>query len=274
MLDVRKEIPIHNITLAHTMGGEVSGTIDESIRHAITRLAHIHFVTTPGCKDRLLRWGEEPERVYQVGCPSMDLLGGDLSIDDSFYQRNGGVGHPIDLRRPFLLVLQHPVTTEFDTAAANMAQLVAAVEELRMPTLWFWPNGDAGSDEMSRELRKYRERTDPKHVYFIKSTSPEDFARLLNTCACLVGNTSSGIREGSFLGTPFVCVGTRQQNREQAQNTMNVGYDHREIVAAIKRQLAHGRYAPSMIYGDGRAGERIAELLATVDVGLQKRLTY
>jgi UDP-hydrolysing UDP-N-acetyl-D-glucosamine 2-epimerase len=267
-----------NIPLAHTMGGEVTGTIDESIRHAITKLAHIHFPANQDSADRILRLGEEPQRVHVVGCPRIDLLAEVLSsgsgaLDAEWLDREGVGGH-IATDKPFLLVSQHPVTTEYGHAEHQITETLMALHELQMPTVMLWPNVDAGSEDVSRGMRKFRETYKPEYIRFYKNFPVETYLRLMRGAACLVGNSSAPIREGAFIGTPAVNIGTRQDGRERAPNVIDVGHDRAAIVAAIRRQLAHGRYTPAHLYGDGHAGVRIADVLARTSLSVQKRIQY
>ena len=265
-----------NIPLAHTMGGEVTGTIDESIRHAITKLAHLHFPANQGAADRIIRLGENPDSVHVVGCPRIDLVAeitGDGTGDGSWLDREGVGGH-IDTSQPFLLVSQHPVTTEYGTGEQQITETLMALHELKMPTIMLWPNADAGSEDVSRGMRKFREKHQPEYVRFYKNFPVETYVRLMLRCACAVGNSSAPIREGAFLGVPTVNVGTRQSGRDRGGNVMDVGHDRTEIAAAIRRQMAHGRFTPDHLYGDGQAGPRIAELLATAPLRVQKRIHY
>lgn len=262
-----------NIRLAHTQGGEVTGSIDESVRHAITRLAHIHFPATLLSRERLIAMGEDPEGVFWVGCPSIDLIPEtDLTLGDLF-QRYTGVGAPIDPHRPYLVVVQHPVTTEYGHGTEQIWETLGAIATLRMQTVWLWPNVDAGSDDVSKGLRVFREQHRPDYIHFYRNFSPEDYLRLINHCSCLVGNSSSAIREGAYLGVPAVNIGTRQQGRERGPNVMDVPYDRTAILKAIERQLANGRYPADYTYGDGHAGERIARILAEYEPPIQKRLS-
>lgn len=266
-----------NIPVAHLLGGEVTGSIDEKVRHAVTKLSNLHFVANGRAAERVIRMGEDPAAVFVTGCPSVDLAGRVLAEPrDGFdpFQRYAGVGHPFDPSQGYLVVLQHPVTTEYEDALGQIRETLAAVQELAYPTFWFWPNVDAGSDRISKGIRQFRETNDVPFIYFFKNLAPEDFLRLLLGAHCLVGNSSVGIREGAYLGLPVVNVGDRQEGRDRAGNVVDVGYDRGEIVKAVERQMANGRYAPSTLYGDGRAGERIAELLASVPLSVAKRIRY
>lgn len=264
-----------NIPLAHTQGGEVTGSIDESVRHAITKLAHIHFPTTELSQERLIKMGEDPKMIFKVGCPSLDLiLEQDLPPLYDLFDRYGGVGAKIDLKKQYLVVLQHPVTTEYGSGFLQIKETLQAIQELNMQTIWLWPNVDAGSDDIAKGLRVFREKNRDCPVHFFKNFSTEDYLRLINHAVCLVGNSSSALREGAFLGVPAVNIGTRQQGRERAENVIDVDYDAEQIKAAILKQVEHGKYTPSQLYGDGKSGKRIADILATCDLKIQKSLTY
>jgi UDP-hydrolysing UDP-N-acetyl-D-glucosamine 2-epimerase len=190
------------------------------------------------------------------------------------FAKYGGVGAPVDLSGGYLVVLQHPVTTEYEEAREQALETLQAVTEVGLPTLWFWPNVDAGSDGTSNAIRSFRERHSPKNIHFFKNMEPTDFLRLLVGSRCLIGNSSVGIRECAFLGVPTVNIGSRQSGRDRGRNVIDVDHDRGEIVAAVQRHLANGRYESDPIYGHGRAGEHIAELLAHQPLGIEKRLTY
>lgn len=265
-----------NIPLAQTMGGEVSGTIDESIRHAVTKLAHIHFPACEEAKQRIIKMGEDPAHVHLVGCPRMDLVAkvlqeSDVIVDDLF---SLGVGGRFDLTKPFVMVSQHSVTTEYGQGREQITETLAAVAELGFPAIILWPNADAGSEDVARGMRIFRENKSDDRIHFFKNIPTDQYLKLLQKTACLIGNSSSAIREGSFIGVPAVNVGTRQQGRQRGSNVMDAGYSKEEILRAVKTQIAHGPYASEKIYGDGRAGERIAQVLAKENVSIQKRIAY
>ncbi len=266
-----------NIPIAHTMGGEVTGTIDESIRHAVTKFAHVHFPASQEAHDRIIKLGERPQDVYLVGCPRIDLVAeilaeGDGALGDDLF--NVGVGQRFDLNQPFLLVSQHPVTTEFGESERQITATLEAVRDVGLPAIVLWPNADAGSDDTARGIRKWREQGFGENMHFFKNLPIATYVRLMKRTACLVGNSSSGIREGAFIGTPVVNVGSRQDMRERGSNVIEVPHDRAAISGAIRTQVRHGTYATLPIYGDGRAGERIADILATCEVRIQKRITY
>ena len=272
-----------NIPIAHTMGGEVSGTIDESIRHAITKFAHIHFPANDDARERIIKMGERPETVFNVGCPRMDLVREKLEdfkstpIDQSeFFATFKGVGGEFDIEKEkFLLVSQHPVTTEFGNNRIAIEETLYALKELAMPTIMLWPNADAGSDEISKGIRSFREKYQPEWLHLFTNLPFEVYMRLMSLTACLVGNSSSAVREGSFIGTPAVDVGSRQQKRMKGLNLMEVPSERNAVAEAIRQQLTNGRYAGAALYGDGAAGWKIADILAKTEVpNVQKVINY
>jgi UDP-hydrolysing UDP-N-acetyl-D-glucosamine 2-epimerase len=262
-----------NITIAHIEGGDVTGSIDESVRHAITKLAHLHFVTNADAERRVLAMGEDPRYVYNTGSLDVELASNAGGRAITSEQLNSfGVGHEIDMRQPYLMVVQHPVTTERDNRE-HLETTLRAVASLDMPTIWFWPNPDAGTGEMADRLRHLREihSSLTEKMRFITNVPADDFVAMLAQASCLVGNSSAGIKECSFLGTPVVNVGLRQQGRLSAEHVVHVGYDTDGIGAAIRAQLAHGRYAPSHIYYKPDASQAIVDVLASAELYTQKR---
>lgn len=266
-----------NIPLAHTMGGEVSGTIDESIRHAVTKFSHIHFPACSDAAERIVRMGERREDVHMVGCPRIDLVArvvrqGLDGIKDDLFQE--GVGGRFDLAKPFVIVAQHPITTEYGEGERQITESLLAVEKLGIPAIVLWPNADAGSEDVARGIRKFREHRDASRFHFFKNFPLETYVRLMMRTACIVGNSSAPIREGAFIGVPSVNVGTREQGRQRGSNVIDVDHNRTAIADAVERQLRHGHYPSEPIYGDGSAGERIARILSTVKVDIQKRIAY
>ena len=261
-----------NKTIAHIEGGDVTGSIDESVRHAITKLAHIHFVTNEDAQRRVLAMGEDPKYVFNTG--SLDVeVASELQATITSDRLNGcGVGDTIDVATPFVLVIQHPVTTEPDNGR-HLDETLAAVVSLNMPTVWIWPNPDAGTGEMAERLRHFRERAgrNARAMRFITDVPVADFVALLRIAACLIGNSSAGIKECSFLGTPVVNIGGRQQGRLHADNVVHVGYERDEIAAAARRQIAHGFYPSSDVYYRAGASDTIVKLLAGIELYTQKR---
>jgi len=266
-----------NIPVAHVQGGEVTGSIDEKVRHAVTKLSDLHFVSTKKAEERLIRMGEDPKSIHVTGCPSVDLAApilNETKLDFSPIEKYGGVGPDVDVSNGYLVVIQHPVTTEYKRARDHAMESLHAVKSLGLPTMWFWPNVDAGSDGTSNAIRRFRELEQPTNIHFFKNMAPTDFLRLLYSSRGLIGNSSVGIREASFLGIPVVNIGSRQDGRERGGNVQDVGYDRREILNAIQYHLSNGHYPKNKLYGDGRAGPRIAHLLATAPLQIEKKLTY
>lgn len=264
-----------NICIAHIQGGEVSGSIDESARHVISKLAQFHFPSTTRSAEFLMRMGEDPTTILAVGCPSSDLarmlnrrLNGD-EINDK------GSGAEIDLNKPFVLTVFHPTTTEYGDERAQMEELLAALLELELQTVLLWPNIDAGSDHVSKAIRVLRDRhSTGSWLRTLVNLPPELYLKLLATTACAIGNSSSFVRDAGYFGTPVVLVGKRQEGREHDAHLVKVSSARMEISAAVLTQLRHGRYAPSSLYGDGYVSMKIAQRLAELQPYVQKRLHY
>jgi UDP-hydrolysing UDP-N-acetyl-D-glucosamine 2-epimerase len=263
-----------NICIGHIQGGEVSGSIDESARHAITKFAHFHFPSTKRSAEYLLRMGEDPGTILSVGCPSSDIARSlDRRLREEVINGRGG-GVSIDLAQPFLLVVFHPTTTEYGGEPVQMQQLLGGLEEMKQQTILLWPNIDAGSDHVSKAIRVFRDRVKPTWLRTLINVPPEEYKKILATTACAVGNSSSFVRDAGYFGTPVVLVGNRQEGREADLHVMPTTPGKDEIVAAIRAQLLHGRYPPSALYGDGFVSERIADALAKLNPYVQKRLHY
>jgi len=268
-----------NIPLAHIQGGEVTGNIDEKVRHAITKLSDLHFVSSSKSRERVIKMGEDPKTVFLTGCPSIDLAREVLEspkLDFDPYIRYGGVGSTPTVNGEYLVVMQHPVTTEYEKSREQIVKTLDAISRFDIPVFWFWPNVDAGSDGTSKGIRAYREHNTEKvrNVHFFKNMEPNDFLKLLINSKCLIGNSSVGIREGSFLGIPVVNIGSRQSGRERGESVIDVDYDSDGIYNAIQTHLSNGVYIGDPIYGDGYAGEKIAEILANSNLSIDKKLTY
>lgn len=261
-----------NKTIAHIEGGDVSGSIDESVRHAITKLAHVHFVTNVDAERRVLAMGEDPKYVFNFG--SLDVEAASRVETPMTNERLNayGVGHAVDVTRPFLIVIQHPVTTEGGNRQ-HLETTLDAISAIGMPAVWFWPNVDAGTAEMSERLRHFREGAAPgtSPIRFVTNVAADEFVALLKLAACVVGNSSAGIKECSYLGTPVVNIGGRQQGRLHAENVVHADYDAEDIRRAVTAQVAHGPYAPSLIYYQPDASQRIADVLARMELYTQKR---
>jgi UDP-hydrolysing UDP-N-acetyl-D-glucosamine 2-epimerase len=248
------------------------------VRHAITKLSDVHFVCTEKARERVIRMGEVPERVFVTGCPSIDLAAealADPPLTGDIFQRYGGVGPKLDLSDGYLVVMQHPVTSEYREARRQITDTLRAVVAMGLPVLWFWPNVDAGSDGTSKGIRVFREQERPTNIHFFRNMEPNAFMRLLVGSRCLVGNSSVGVRECSFLGVPVVNIGSRQTGRERGANVVDATNEESSIANAIRQQLNSPRATGDQLYGDGQAGPRIANLLAELrNVSIEKRLTY
>ena len=266
-----------NIPVVHVQGGEVTGSIDEKVRHAVTKLANLHLVSTNLAAERVRRLGEEPESIFVTGCPSIDIAAEVAArpvMDFDPFVKYGGVGPTTDLSRGYVVVMQHPVTTEYEEARQQVDETLYAVKNFGVPVLWFWPNVDAGSDGTSKGIRVFREKEDPPNFHLFRNMSPEDFLRLLCGATAIVGNSSVAIRECSYLGVPAVNIGSRQLGRERGQNVIDVDHHRKEISDAVQTHIKRGKPTRDLLYGDGKAGGRIADRLSKVELKIEKRLTY
>jgi UDP-hydrolysing UDP-N-acetyl-D-glucosamine 2-epimerase len=268
-----------NIFLAHTQGGEVSGSIDENVRHSITKLAHIHFPSTKRSKKFLINLGENKKSIFLTGCPAIDILKNEkLILDNKLVTKinktktNGN----IDFKKDYIILMQHPVTTEYNNAKKQIDETIKAVKILsqKIQILWLWPNVDAGSDIFSSQIRRFREKNPGiKNLLFYKNFTPEEYATILKNCSCIVGNSSSGIRESAFLGIPTVNIGNRQHLRETSKNVLHVRHLSEKIVAAVMLQK-NKKYKKDILYGDGTAGKQIAKILSKCELNIKKTLNY
>jgi len=266
-----------NIPVVHVQGGEVTGSIDEKVRHAVTKLANLHLVSTNLAAERVRRLGEEPDSIFVTGCPSIDIaaeVAARPAMDFDPFVKYGGVGPTTDLSRGYVVVMQHPVTTEYEEARQQVDETLYAVKNFGVPVLWFWPNVDAGSDGTSKGIRVFREKEDPPNFHLFRNMSPEDFLRLLCGATAIVGNSSVAIRECSYLGVPAVNIGSRQLGRERGQNVIDVDHHRKEISDAVQTHIKRGKPTRDLLYGDGKAGGRIADRLSKVELKIEKRLTY
>ncbi|MDB2462807.1 UDP-N-acetylglucosamine 2-epimerase [Algibacter sp.] len=267
-----------NIPLVHIQGGEVTGNIDEKVRHANTKLADIHLVASADAKTRLLKMGEDDDYIFNTGCPSIDIahtVQKSPQLNFNPIEKYGGVGKNINWKKGYLVVMQHPVTTEYDQARLHVTTTLKVIHELGIPTFWFWPNVDAGADGTSNGIRSYREKHQPENIHFFKNMVPDDFLRLLINSKCLIGNSSVGIRECAFLGVPVVNIGTRQNGRARGENVLDVSYENEAILKGIKNRLEKAeKIKQSDIYGVGDSGVKIAEILAKIKLRFHKTITY
>ncbi|MEO8592820.1 MAG: UDP-N-acetylglucosamine 2-epimerase [Candidatus Solibacter sp.] len=263
-----------NLCIVHVQGGEVSGSIDESARHAISKFAQFHFPATKRSREYLVRMGEAPETVLGIGCPSSDLARTlDRTLTDDVILSSGS-GATIDPNSPFNLVIFHPITTAYGSEQEQMWQLLQALDRFQAPTVLLWPNIDAGADHISKTIRVFRDRTAPNWLRTLTNVTPENYLKILARTSCAIGNSSSFVRDAGYFGTPVVLVGARQTGRETDSHVTAVNPVEEEIAQAIEFQLRQGRYPPSTLYGDGHVAQRIADALAKLTPYTQKSLHY
>ncbi len=265
---------MQNIPIGHIQGGERTGTIDESIRHVVTKFSHVHFPANKSSRDFILQMGEKPDHVFDVGCPAIDLLlsSPQMTRDELFATEEvrAKIGKSPIPANDYLLLIQHPVTTENHDSFDQMMATLEAVHALNMQTILISPNIDPGSDPMVAAIRAFQYKYENHQLFTYRHMPLDLFFNLLNHAACMVGNSSAGIRESSYFGTPCVNIGSRQKNRDYGSNVMNVGHDKKSIEQAIAKQIAHGKYDIEYIYGKGDAGQKIANIIASMTVSTQK----
>lgn len=264
-----------NIAVAHIHGGDICGNIDEPARHAITKLAHIHFPATVKSAERIIKMGEDKWRVHMVGSPALDVILNETLLPAEALTEKLGV----DLSQPLILLVQHPVTTQVDEAAKQMRETLEAIAEIGNPTVLVYPNSDAGGRRMIEVIKEY-EKYD-----FIKtcpSLPRKEYLSLMKLASVMVGNSSGGIIEAPSFGLPAVNIGTRQEGRERGKNVIDVGHNKREIIKGIEKALTDRKFLTEVRkcespYGDGKAGQRIAEILSKVKITpqlIQKKMAY
>ena len=264
-----------NIPVAHIHGGDVSGTIDDSARHTITKLSHIHFPATKKSAERIIRMGEEPWRVHVVGAPGLDTILNEKLIKPEKIAKK----YNLDLSKPIVLMVQHPVTTESDDAPKQIKQTLEAIVSLKHQTILIYPNADAGGRKMIKVIKGYEKYP---FIKAFKSLPHKEYLSLMKIADVMVGNSSSGIVEAPSFHLPVVNIGTRQEGRERAENVIDVDYDKNRIVKAVKKTVHDKKFKEKIKkcknpYGDGNAGERIAKVLSEIKIDkklLQKRMTY
>ena len=265
-----------NIPLAHLQGGEVSGNLDEMVRHSITKLASYHFTTTKNSRQRVIRMGEEKNRVYFSGCPGMDLLKFcKKKIQKNFFNKISYTGTKFLFDKKYLLVINHPVSTDNkNNNLRNINILLKTLAKINMHKIMFWPNADAYSDVISSTMRTFKEKYEKNDFTFVVNASPEDYATLLYNASCLIGNSSSFIREGSQLGKPALILGERQTNREVGSNVIKCNYETNQIIKKIQHQVKQKKYKQQNLYGNGNAAKLIVKILEKINPTIKKQITY
>lgn len=246
-----------NIPVAHIHGGERSGTIDESIRHAISKLSHFHFVSTSESRDRLVRMGEQAANVYLTGAPGLDGIEALALHSREDLMREAA----LDPARPVALMVYHPVVQEAEAAGAGTAGIIDTLLASGLQLVALKPNSDAGSDQIRAALEAHAGRRD---VRVVTHFPRELFVSWMAAADLMIGNSSAGIIEAGSFGTPVVNIGSRQNLRERNANVTDVSTDPAAIGKAVEQALRHGRYDRRNIYGDGHTVERIARLIETL----------
>ncbi len=264
-----------SIPNVHLHGGEITSTVDEMARHAITKLSNIHLPATNKSAERIRKMGEDPKYIHVVGAPGLDsVLNEELLSRETLEKR-----YDIDLSEPVIMVVQHPVTIEYENAGEQIRKTLDVIKELGYRTILVYPNADAGGRKMIEEIKKYE---DLSFLTTYKSIPRKDYISLLSNSDVLVGNSSSGIIESPSLGIPVVNIGTRQRGRERADNVVDVDYDRDDIKKAIQRCISNNEFKKQIIncknpYGDGKSSKRIVKILKEIEINnklLQKHLTY
>jgi UDP-hydrolysing UDP-N-acetyl-D-glucosamine 2-epimerase len=263
------------IPVAHIHGGDLSSTVDGQVRHAITKLSHIHFPATKKSAERILRMGEEAWRVHQVGSPAVDTV-----LNTTLLNREQlSMKYDLDFTEPVMLVVQHPVTIECDDAARQMKETLEAVSELKKQAIVVYSNADVGGRSMIELIRLYENNP----LFRIFQSLPRiDYLSLLKHASVIVGNSSSGLIEAPSFHVPCVNIGTRQYKRERTANVIDARYDKKDIVKAIDKALCDSQFLEKVeksesLYGDGRSSKRIVQVLSAVQLDeklLCKQMTY
>jgi len=261
------------IPVAHIQAGELSGNVDGVIRHAITKLSHIHFAANQEFADRVKKLGEQDFRIFVTGAPLVDEI-----INGKFTpERELRVKYRLDYDENIILAVQHPVTEEEHAAGSHVEATIEALVQIALPVIFIFPNADAGSESIRMRLTKLKR----PNIRLFRNLPRQDYLGLMRIASAIVGNSSSGIMEAPSFGTPAVNIGRRQKDRPQAVNVINTGYCRDEIVAAIQRALGpeFRQIAKTSVnpYGDGYAAQRIIDVLKAIKIDeklLRKEMTY
>ena len=258
-----------NIPVAHIQGGEVTGSIDESIRHAMSKFSHIHFPATEDSRNRLIRLGENPSRIFNVGCPSIDTIVQTPLID----KRKLELKFKLNFSKPIILLIQHSVTSESLQSQKQILNTIAVIKELGIQALVALPNNDAGSSEIIDEIKN-------SGLSWYPSLSTDEFVNVYRHIWAIVGNSSSGIHESSTFEIPAVNIGTRQNGRERAKNVIDVSYEKSDIKSGIKKALfdedfRRGIKGMKNPYGEGNSSEKIIKILKSIPIeGIAQKFFY
>jgi UDP-hydrolysing UDP-N-acetyl-D-glucosamine 2-epimerase len=262
-----------NIPVAHIEGGDLTGSLDDSVRHAITKLSHIHIVTNTPAQKRLVQMGEDPKYIFNFGSPDVEVVTKAINSKQAIDLSQTGSGSHFDFDKDFIMVMYHPVWQDAQKEgqlAKQTCSLLNAVHKSGYSAIWFWPNADVGAEEISHELRVFRDKTHEHKIHFMRYLPPKSFIWLLNKTRVLIGNSSAGIKECSYLGVPVVNIGTRQDKRLRASNVIDVDCTSENISNGILRQLQKKRYKASKLYYAENTGRNIARTLARVKLDHNK----
>ena len=263
-----------NIPNAHIHGGEISQGIDEYNRHAITKISNIHFAATKKSKERIIKMGENRRNVILTGSPSID----EIKMSKISSKHELEKKYLVDLDKPLFLLIQHPVTTEFEKSGLQIKMTLDALSKLKNQTIAILPNSDAGNEQIINQLRIFSKKCNFLKVF--PNLPRNDYLGFLRHCSALIGNSSSGIIEGSYLHTPVVNIGIRQLGREKDVNVIDVPIFSKSLILnALKKSLKkkNKKIKNSLIYGTGNASKKIVQYLETIPINqrmIQKKLVY
>jgi len=262
------------IPIAHIQAGDKSGHIDDSARHAIGKFSHIHLASCQDSVDRLISMGEQEFRVFNVGAPQLDNI-----ENYNFKSESTEIdGQEIDLSKPYILMVQHPVMAEIDNASEQIKETIKACKKSNLQTFIIYPNSDLGYKQIVDEINN----TNSSNFTILKNVERDAYLKLLANCSVLVGNSSSGILEAPSFRVPVINIGNRQRGRPQAQNIINCEFDSESIWSKIKFALEDIKYKESLqdvinLYGDGKSSKRICKILSSIEINrllIDKECTY
>jgi UDP-N-acetylglucosamine 2-epimerase (non-hydrolysing)/GDP/UDP-N,N'-diacetylbacillosamine 2-epimerase (hydrolysing) len=253
-----------NIPIIHISGGDISGSIDDSIRNAISKFAHIHLAISEDGAANLKKMGEDEKRIFIVGEPSLDIIHNFSPVDPNLLAKKFN----LDLSRPIILATQHPVSNEAEFSGQQMRETIEALLEIGAQTIISYPNSDAGNKVIIKVIEEYK---DHPLFRFSRNLPHEVYLSLMKISSVMVGNSSSGIIEAPSFKLPVINIGTRQINRLRASNVIDVGYNKKEIVEKIKFVMTDIKFKKNLKlcvnpYGDGYSSEKIFQIIKNLDV--------
>ena len=259
-----------NIPVAHIQGGEVTGSIDESLRHAMSKFSNYHLVANNDAKKRLIKMGERRENIFNVGCPSLDALFLEKKIDPPEILKK----FKINVKKNFIIIIQHSVTSEDKHSGKQILETIEAVKKSLLPALFVLPNNDSGHFDIIKVIKKSR-------IQWTETLSLSEYSTLLSYARILIGNSSSGIHEAASFKLPVINVGTRQNGRLKPKNIVNADYNRNDIYNKIKFCMSNKKFLKIIKslknpYGDGKSSLKIVKILDKIDLtkSTQKQNTY